>query len=81
MITCAISVSRTFLFVMPIFAGGFWLFAEKGCVITPEAVPVLASTAAEVEPSQRAMGSMASAQRALFETSPSVDHAQGDPGK
>ncbi len=49
MMTCTISVCRKFLLVIPVLAMGFWLFAEKGCVATPDASPVLGSTTTGAE--------------------------------
>jgi hypothetical protein len=79
MITCAVSITRKFLLVIPILAAGFWIFAEKGCVLTPDAVPGLASTAAGVEQPHRATVSMESARPALFGNDPSAVHKRGDP--
>jgi len=50
MMTFAVSISRRLLFVIPILAAGFWLFTEKGCVLTPDASPALASTVTGIEP-------------------------------
>lgn len=72
MMTCAVSFCRRFFLVIPVLAMGFWLFAEKGCVPTPDASPVLASTTTGAEPPPHAV-SMAPGQSSLSATDRSLD--------
>ena len=72
MMTCTISLCRRFFLVIPVLAIGFWLFAEKGCVATPDASPVLASTTTGAEQPPHA-ASMAPGQSSLSAADRSLD--------
>ena len=76
MMTCAVSFCRRFFLIIPILAMGFWFLAEKGCGWTPDASPVLASTATGAEQPPHAV-SMAPEQSSLSAT----DRSLGQPSE
>jgi hypothetical protein len=52
MITSRPPIFRRPLLILPILTIGFWLFAQKGCELTPNASPTRASAEAESQPSK-----------------------------
>lgn len=73
MMTYTISFCRRFFLVIPALAIGFWFFAQKGCVATPDDSPALASTATDAPRQLRpTTGSQASEQSSILETEVSL---------
>lgn len=71
--TSRISEFRKLLLILPIFTIAFWLFAQKGCELTPNASPTRALAEAGSQPSKPKSRSLEQASALLRQAADMID--------